>query len=108
MDQVRRMLAAGTLRTGDKIPSVRDLSATLEINPLTVGKAYGELEREGVLEMRRGLGMFVAARKEAGQEARREAARQAAERLALEAAQAGLTLEEAKRLLAEGWKDLRR
>ena len=71
-----------------------------------MGKAYGELEREGLLEMRRGLGMFVAAGQAGKAAARREAARQAADRLALEAAQAGLTLEEARRLLGEGWRKI--
>ena len=60
MDQLRRMIASGALQPGDRVPSVRDLSASLRINHLTVGKAYGELEREGLLEKRRGLGVFVA------------------------------------------------
>ena len=106
MDQVRRMAASGALKAGDQVPSVREASATLQINPLTVGKAYGELEREGLLEMRRGLGMFVAAGKAAGASARREAARQAAERLALEAVQAGLTSEQAARLLSESFRKM--
>jgi GntR family transcriptional regulator len=59
MEQVRRMVVAGRLGAGEKLPSVRDLALTLGINPLTVGKAYGELERDGVVEMRRGLGVFV-------------------------------------------------
>ena len=82
---------------------LQEASATLQVNPLTVGKAYGELEREGLIEARRGLGMFVTEGKVASAGTRREAARQAAERLALEAAQAGLTLEQASRLLAEGF-----
>ena len=106
MDQVRRMAASGALKAGQQIPSVREASATLQINPLTVGKAYGELEREGVLEMRRGLGMFAAAGAVRGGEARRESVRKAAGRLALEAAQAGLSREQAQRLLGECWKDL--
>ena len=61
MDQVRRMIVAGRLTPGDKIPSIRELAATLQINALTVGKAYSELEHDGTLEMRRGLGMFVRA-----------------------------------------------
>ena len=108
MDQVRRMAASGLLKAGDRIPSVREASAVLQVNPLTVGKAYGELEREGLIEARRGLGMFVAAGQEGGAEARREGVRQAAERLALEAAQAGLTLDQATRLLSEGFGKLQK
>ena len=58
MDQVRRMIVAGRLTSGEKLPSIRELAATLQINPLTVGKAYTELERSGIIEMRRGLGMY--------------------------------------------------
>ena len=104
MDQVRRMVASGALKAGERVPSVRELSATLQINPLTVGKAYGELEQARVLEVRRGLGMFVAAGSAADAKGGREAARQAAERLALEAMQAGLSREQTARLLDESWR----
>jgi GntR family transcriptional regulator len=106
MDQVRRMIAAGSLSAGDRVPSVRDLASTLQINHLTVAKAYSELEREAVLQKRRGLGMFVAEPVEAGSEpaARRLAAlRGTAERLVLEAKQAGLGIAEVQRLVSEHW-----
>jgi GntR family transcriptional regulator len=104
-DQVRRMIAGGVLQPGDRLMSVRELSATLAINPLTVTKAYGELEREGVVEMRRGLGVYVAtdAVPVRALSVRRSAARAAAERFALEAAQAGLDSREAARLVVECW-----
>src|SRR4051812_15848404 len=54
MDEVRRALVAGTLRPEDPMPSVRELSAQLVVNPRTVSQAYQELEREGVLYVRRG------------------------------------------------------
>src|SRR5689334_11605060 len=104
-DQVRRMIAAGSLKTGDRLMSVRELSSTLAINPLTVTKAYGELEREGLVEMRRGLGVYVA-RPPApvrALSAKRAAGRAAAERFVLEAAQAGLDPREACRLVVECW-----
>lgn len=59
--QVRRCVAGGQLRAGDDMPSVRDLAQALAVNPMTVSKAYGLLETEGLLERRRGLGMVVAA-----------------------------------------------
>jgi GntR family transcriptional regulator len=104
-DQVRRMIAGGTLKPGDRLMSVRELSATLAINPLTVAKAYGELEREGLVEMRRGLGVYVAraAAPVRALSARRTAARAAVERFVLEAAQAGLDSAEACRLVIECW-----
>lgn len=60
IDEVRRALVLGTLRADDALPSVRQLAAQLRINPNTVSQAYRELEREGVLEVRRGQGTYVA------------------------------------------------
>ena len=56
---VRVQLARGDLRPGDKLPSARDLAATLSVNPNTIVHAYGELEARGIIEKRRGLGTFV-------------------------------------------------
>ena len=61
VDQVRRLVAGGQLAPGDSLPSVRDVALQLAVNPMTVSKAYGLLEMEGVLERRRGVGMAVAA-----------------------------------------------
>ncbi len=52
---------SGQIAAGTQLPSVRDLSAELHINPLTVAKVYQFLERDGLVETRRGLGTFVAA-----------------------------------------------
>jgi GntR family transcriptional regulator len=60
MDEIRRALVLGTLSANDAVPSVRQLAAELRINPNTVSQAYRELEREGVLEVRRGQGTYVA------------------------------------------------
>ena len=60
MDEVRRALVVGALRTEDPLPSVRELASQLVVNPRTVLQAYQELEREGVLYVRRGQGTFVA------------------------------------------------
>ena len=59
MAQIRLAVATGRVRPGDKLPSIRDLSQTLEISPITVVKAYNELEHMGVVETRRGRGTFV-------------------------------------------------
>jgi GntR family transcriptional regulator len=61
VEQVRRQVAGGQLRAGDELPSVRELAQALAVNPMTVSKAYGLLEAEGVFERRRGLAMVVAA-----------------------------------------------
>jgi GntR family transcriptional regulator len=66
VDQVRRLVAGGQLAPGDSMPSVREIAQALTLNPMTVSKAYGLLEMEGVLARRRGLGMVVAERQQAG------------------------------------------
>jgi len=60
MDQVRRQIMAGQLREGEQIVSVRELAGQLKVNPMTISKAYGLLEMEGLLQRRRGVGLFVA------------------------------------------------
>ncbi|MEY3459438.1 MAG: HTH-type transcriptional repressor YtrA [Planctomycetota bacterium] len=61
MDQVRGMIASGRIRAGDVLPSVRELGAALEVNFMTISKAWGRLESEGVVEHVRGQGMVVTA-----------------------------------------------
>ena len=58
-DRVVAMILDGVLKEGDPLPSVRTVSADYRLNPLTVLKAYQELVDEGLVETRRGLGMFV-------------------------------------------------
>src|SRR4051794_41672778 len=59
VQQVRRALRLGLLAEGDQLPTVKDVVATVAINPNTVLKAYRELEREGLVSPRPGLGTFV-------------------------------------------------
>ncbi|MEX0678172.1 MAG: GntR family transcriptional regulator [Pirellulales bacterium] len=66
VDQVRRHAASGRVRVGDFLPSVRQVALELEVNPMTVSKAYSLLERDGVVELVRGQGMRVAPRPPAG------------------------------------------
>jgi len=58
-DRVVVMILDGVLKEGDPLPSVRTVAADYRLNPLTVLKAYQELVDEGLVETRRGLGMFV-------------------------------------------------
>jgi GntR family transcriptional regulator len=59
IQQVRQALRLGTLSVGDQLPTVKDVVATLAINPNTVLKAYRELEYEGLAAARPGVGTFV-------------------------------------------------
>jgi GntR family transcriptional regulator len=58
-EQVLSALARGHVGRGERLPSVRDVAAALGVNPNTVNRAYAELERDGVVETRRGRGTYV-------------------------------------------------
>jgi GntR family transcriptional regulator len=58
-DRVIAMMLDGILKEGDALPSVRNVAAEYRVNPLTVMKAYQALVDEGLVETRRGLGMFI-------------------------------------------------
>jgi GntR family transcriptional regulator len=58
-DRVVAMILDGLLKEGDPLPSVRQVAADSRVNPLTVLKAYQQLQDEQLVEKRRGLGMFV-------------------------------------------------
>lgn len=94
MDEVRRAIVVGSLRAEDPLPSVRELAGELVINPRTVSQAYQELEREGVIYVRRGQGTFVSptAKRSAGE--RRSLALAVAKRALLEARRNGIGAEE--------------
>jgi GntR family transcriptional regulator len=58
-DRVVAMILDGVLKEGDPLPSVRNVAAEYRVNPLTVLKGYQQLVDEGLVETRRGLGMFI-------------------------------------------------
>ena len=58
-EQIKNAIAGGVLEEGEKLPSVRELSKELTVNPNTVSKAYQELMNEGIIVKERGIGMFV-------------------------------------------------
>jgi GntR family transcriptional regulator len=60
IEQVRRQIMAGQLGEGQQLDSVRELAGRLRVNPMTISKAYALLEIEGLVERRRGVGLFVA------------------------------------------------
>src|SRR5438876_7760219 len=98
---VRAAIAAGRLRTGDQLPTVRQLAVDLRVNANTVARVYAHLERDGVLETRRGVGSFINATPE---HARPPAEHQRrlkafATRIVADAGEAGFTLDEVIRAL---------
>ena len=65
-DSIAAMILDGRVRDGDPLPSVRSLAADYGANPLTVAKAYQTFQEEGLVVVRRGVGMFVARRRPSG------------------------------------------
>ncbi|MEX1232161.1 MAG: GntR family transcriptional regulator [Planctomycetaceae bacterium] len=95
MDQVRAFVAGGRLKPGDMLPSVRQMAAELEINMMTVSKAYARLQTEGLIEHERGQGMRISEQRETGTlAARREQLKPFIDQLVARALQLGLTDEQ--------------
>ena len=109
MDQVRTLIAAGRLSADEMLPSVRQIAEDLQINPMTVSKAYSLLERDGVLERVRGQGMRVAAVTDAqpSVKQRQQLLKPLLEQLAAEAYQLNLTREQVLAALNPLLKDLK-
>ena len=99
---LRAAIAAGRLRTGDRLPTVRELAVDLRVNANTVARVYSDLERAGVLETRRGVGSFVAAHPERARSAERKTRelQTFATRILADAGRLGFTLDEVLKALA--------
>ena len=108
-DQIRFLVASGVLAKGEELPSTRTLASELGLNPMTVSKAYAQLEREGVLERRPGLSLVVRARPAKEQEStRRNELRAELQSAVFAAEKLGFSVEEALeiyRALLEGHKN---
>ena len=93
---LRAAIVTGRLGPGDQLPTVRQLAVELQINANTVARVYAELERDGVLETRRGVGSFVSATPAAARSATEHLKRLRAfvTRVLADAAAAGFTRDE--------------
>jgi len=100
-DHYRRLITAGVLKADDKMPSVRELSASLAINPNTIQRAYRELEAEGFIYSLPARGSFVRGDADALQR-RREELFTRLDALAAELQQCGVTPEEIAAHLTKG------
>ncbi len=59
VDYLKRQIITGSLKEGDKLPSVREIATDLRVNPNTIQRSYQELERESLVFTQRGMGTFV-------------------------------------------------
>ena|SRR3569833_41423 len=97
MEQIKHAVETGALRPGDQLPTIRALAQELVMNSNTVVRAYRELEHEGIVELRHGLGAFISSSVSAKSKAMRQAqhiVESAVERLS----SLGITQEEMRRL----------
>ena len=102
IDNLKELIMTGTLEAGEKLPSVRDLSKTITVNPNTVQKAYRELERQGYTYTQSGLGTFVSNKKEiAVDEKELEKAKSRLEDAVKQLSFLGLPMEKVKAIVSE-------
>jgi GntR family transcriptional regulator len=106
--QFQQRILAGQLHDGAQLPSVRELSAELHLNPLTVVKVYQNLEKEGFVETRRGVGTYVSHQSPAlKMDARRRQIGPAVEQLVVEALHLGLDEKEIHSLVSEKFQQFK-
>ncbi len=99
MDNLKELIMTETLAAGERLPSVRELSKQITVNPNTVQKAYRELERQGYIYTTTGVGTFVADRTQIEADPRElQAAKAAMEEAFRQLLYLGLTHDEAKEI----------
>src|SRR6266542_5673224 len=107
VQQVRHSLRLGLLDEGDQLPTVKDVVALLAINPNTVLKAYRELEHDGLVEGRPGVGTFVRESVGGPPPSNHAALRRGLDRWLHAAFAAGLDVEDVRALFETSMQDLR-
>lgn len=101
MEHIISEIAAGKLRPGQKIPSVREYAAELSVNPNTVQRALHELEREGILTSHRNTGRFVTDSRKNIEKMREEQAGEAVREFCSRMLELGYSFEDAQRLFKD-------
>ena len=105
---IKELILKGVLKSGDKLPSVRELSTLLTINPNTVSKAYIELEKENIVEVIKGRGTFIS--KDYGKNISREKLNKLIvdfKKLIIEANYLGLEEKDLILMLSQEYKEMR-
>jgi GntR family transcriptional regulator len=105
---VKKAIVSGRLRPGDEFPSVRVLSRELRINPNTGHKVVATLTTEGLLEVRPGIGTYVAGRPASNAVERRALLRDDVERLVVQARHLSLDVQDVLDAVSEQWNRLDR
>lgn len=105
IDQIKRAITAGTLKAGERLPSVRDLAAEAGVNPNTMQRALQELEREGMVYTVRTAGRFVSENAAAIEKEKKRLADELLRGFLQSMKSLGFSETEAQRLLAEHIKE---
>ena len=109
IEQVTFHIASGLLATGEELPSVRVLSKELQVNPMTISKAFSFLEHDGLLERRPGRPLVVADQGEGLlQVQRHQLVADDVHALVTKARQVGLSMDEVTHLIKEAWTEVDR
>jgi len=101
-----KAVVSGELKAGDAFPSVRELSQALKINPNTAQKVIAELVRDGMIEVRPGIGTSVTGNRRATAAERRELLSGELEQLLVEAKRLGLTEADVVKAVVSRWSEL--
>lgn len=101
VELVKKAITAGELLPGEKLPSVREMSSALGVNPNTLQRAYAELEREGITYTKRGMGSFVNGTATHVNQLKNEMAKTIVLKCLTDLKAAGISKEEALKLIEE-------
>ncbi|HHV46541.1 MAG TPA: GntR family transcriptional regulator [Tissierellia bacterium] len=101
MNLIKSKMASGEISGGDKLPSVRELSKELKVNPNTIQRAYQELEREELVFTQRGMGTFATEDMEVIKSLKRKMARELVNRFFMEMKKLGFSIDEVKSIVFE-------
>ena len=104
--QIRQQIMTGQSKQGDRLEPVRELAARLNVNPMTVSKSYSFLEAEGLVERKRGIGLFVAkAKKPQHERIKVELAEGVIDKAAITAVQLGLSESDVVKLFKKRYRE---
>ncbi|WP_428909507.1 GntR family transcriptional regulator [Niallia sp. Krafla_26] len=101
MNSIKTKIVSGEFKRGDKLPSVRDFSKELKVNPSTIQRAYQELEREEFVYTQRGMGTFVTENIDTIQSVKKNMASSLMDQLFNEMKDLGFTSDEIKEMVSE-------
>lgn len=106
-EKIKELIISGALSEGDKIPSVRELAATLAINPNTIQKAYKDLENDGYIYSQRAKGSFVATQSSEAQNEKKAELFKNLEEIVGEMAYLKIDIDEIKGKINDIYKEVR-